>query len=103
MAYIPPYSGMNILAYVGVGYVFNKYLRDKRRGWWMTYNYVTSAAMDVGLALCAIAIFFFVQLPGGSMAEWWGVTVINTADYEGATVRETVAEGETFGPTTWKW
>lgn len=103
MSYVPPYSAMNILAYCSVGWIFNKYIRDRARGWWMTYNYVTSAAMDIGLALCAIAIFFFVQLPGGSMPDWWGVTVVNTADYEGATIRKTVSGNETFGPKTWKW
>lgn len=104
MGYVPPYSAMNILAYCSVGFIFQKYIRDKFRGWWMQYNYVTSAAMDVGLALCALAIFFFVQLPGGNMSSWWGVNVLNTVDYEGDNWQKTAPEGG-FGPPngTWKW
>ena len=69
-------------------------------------NYVTSAALDIGLALCALAIFFFVQLPGASMPVWWGVNItMNTLDQEGAAVRQTVADGQIFGPPagSWKW
>jgi hypothetical protein len=72
----------------------------------MQYNYITSAALDVGLALCALAIFFFVQLPGAVMPDWWGITVYeNTLDSEGAAVRQTVPDGQIFGPPkgTWKW
>lgn len=36
----------------------------------MTYNYVTSAALDTGLALAAIFIFFLVLLPVGSFPAW---------------------------------
>jgi len=69
-------------------------------------NYVTSAALDIGLALCALAIFFSVQLPGASMPVWWGVNItMNTLDQEGAAVRQTVPEGQIFGPPagSWKW
>ncbi|EME50295.1 hypothetical protein DOTSEDRAFT_68981 [Dothistroma septosporum NZE10] len=103
MGYVPPYSAMNILAYCSVGFIFQKYIYDRFRGWWMNYNYVTSAGMDVGLAICAIVIFFCVQLPGGVMPSWWGVSVVNTVDYMGAAVRDTVTGNQTFGPATWKW
>ena len=71
----------------------------------MNYNYITSAAMDVGLALCAIIIFFCVSLPGGSMTSWWGTTVIETIDFDAMAVQKTVdvTKGEYFGPRTWKW
>lgn len=71
----------------------------------MGYNYVTSAALDVGLALMAIFIFFFVQLPGATMPDWWGTTVLNTADQNQEAIKLTVADGEIFGPPrgSWKW
>lgn len=70
----------------------------------MQYNYVTSAAMDVGLALCNIVLFFCVLLPGKSMPEYWGTTITTrTADGAGSNVRKIVADGEYFGPRTWKW
>ncbi|KAL5376381.1 hypothetical protein DPSP01_010492 [Paraphaeosphaeria sporulosa] len=104
LGYVPPYSPMNILAWCLFGYVFNKYIRSRYLGWWMQYNYVTSAALDVGLALCAILLFFCVQLPGGAMPDYWGTTIIGrTVDGAGTAVRNVVADGETFGPKTWKW
>jgi hypothetical protein len=55
-----------------LGFIFNKWIRNTYRGWWMRYNYLTSAALDVGLALCGLIIFFFVLLPGGKMPKYWG-------------------------------
>ncbi|KAF2225366.1 small oligopeptide transporter-like protein [Elsinoe ampelina] len=104
MGYVPPYSAMNILSWVLVGYIFNRLIRNKFRGWWMQYNYVTSAALDVGLAICAIFLFFCVQLPGGAMPEWWGVNIVGaTVDGAQTAVRKVVTDGEIFGPKVWKW
>ncbi|KAJ8113656.1 hypothetical protein OPT61_g4264 [Boeremia exigua] len=104
MSYVPPYSPMNILSWCSIGFIFNKWIRNKYRGWWMEYNYITSAAFDVGLALCAIFLFFCVQLPGGKMPEYWGTAIVGkTLDGAGAAVRKVVGDGETFGPKTWKW
>ena len=72
----------------------------------MEYNYVTSAALDVGLALCAIFLFFCVQLPGAGMPEYWGTSIVGrTVDGAGAAIRKVVdvEAGEYFGPRTWKW
>jgi len=70
----------------------------------MEYNYITSAGLDVGLALCAIILFFCVQLPGGAMPDYWGSTIVSTTlDGAGGNVRKVVADGEYFGPRTWKW
>ncbi|KAH3944083.1 hypothetical protein HBI56_034190 [Parastagonospora nodorum] len=106
MSYVPPYSPMNILSWVLVGYVFNKWIRNKYRGWWMQYNYITSAALDVGLALCNILLFFCVLLPGAAMPDYWGTTwVAETLDMSQQAVRSVVAKGEYFGPRKgeWKW
>ncbi|KAI5244782.1 small oligopeptide transporter-like protein [Aureobasidium subglaciale] len=104
-SYVPPYSAMNILSWVFVGYAFNRFIRNKYRGWWLEYNYITSAAWDVGLAVCAIIIFFCVQLPGAAMPDYWGTTIVSTTldgAYEG-NVRQTVTGDDYFGPRTWKW
>ncbi|PNS17217.1 Sexual differentiation process protein isp4 [Sphaceloma murrayae] len=104
MGYVPPYTAMNILSWVFVGYIFNKWIRNKYRGWWMQYNYITSAAFDVGLALCNIFLFFCVLLPGAEMPAWWGVNIVGeTLDGAQSAVRKTVADGEIFGPKSWKW
>jgi OPT family oligopeptide transporter len=46
---IPPATPLNYLSWGIVGFVFNKYIRGRYRGWWMQYNYVFSAGLDVGL------------------------------------------------------
>ena len=41
----------------------------------MRYNYILSAALDAGVALSVIIIFFTVQYPkGGFELNWWGNT-----------------------------
>lgn len=72
----------------------------------MQYNYITSAALDVGLALCNILLFFCVLLPGAAMPDYWGTTwVAETLDISQQAVRSVVAKGEYFGPRKgeWKW
>ena len=68
----------------------------------MRYNYILSAALDSGVAIALIVIFFSLQLPkDGVFINWWGNTVwMNTLDAIGAPFK-TVAPGETFGPATW--
>lgn len=68
----------------------------------MRYNYILSAALDSGVAIALIIIFFTLQLPkGGINIDWWGNTVwMNTLDAMGAPFY-TLAPGEIFGPTTW--
>jgi hypothetical protein len=36
------------------------------------YNYVLAAALDTGLALSAIIIFFCITYPGAVFPDWWG-------------------------------
>lgn len=68
----------------------------------MRYNYILSAALDSGVAIALIVIFFSLQLPkGGVTLNWWGNTVWqNTLDAIGAPFT-TLQPGQTFGPTTW--
>ncbi|KAF7327111.1 OPT oligopeptide transporter [Mycena kentingensis (nom. inval.)] len=91
---IPPANSNNYVTWAIVGFIFQ-------------YNYVLSAALDAGLAVSAVLIFFCLQYPRNgtigqnTIATWWGNTVYaNTAD--GAkTPMITLAEGDTFGPATW--
>ena len=39
--------------------------------WWMRYNYILSLALDFGLAMGALVIFFTVVFPGGGQTGWW--------------------------------
>jgi hypothetical protein len=74
--YIPPATPLIYLSWGLVGFIFNKLIRSRRRGWWLKYNYITSAALDSGLALSTIIIFFALLLPQINPPQWWGNTVI---------------------------
>lgn len=45
-----------------LGFIFMWYLRRYRNEWWKRYNYVTSAAMDTGVALSGLACYFLLQV-----------------------------------------
>ena len=73
----------------------------------MTVVDVLSAAMDSGVALSSVLIFFTLQYPKkgtiglNSVQSWWGNTVpFNTADGMKAPLL-TVPDGQTFGPAEW--
>lgn len=96
----PPATGLNYTSGFVIGYIFN-YLIKKRWGkWWLKYNFVLSCALDVGLALSGIVIFFCLQYPGASL-NWWGNEVFNnTADGLGTPWKPLPAKGY-FGPDSW--
>lgn len=104
---IPPASAINYVPWAIVGFIFQYVIRRRHFGWWAKYNYVLSAALDSGVAIAVIVIFFCLQFPKGgeigldSIQSWWGNTVYtNTADFKGTPLR-VLGEGETFGPATW--
>ncbi|KAF9318307.1 OPT super, partial [Podila minutissima] len=41
-------------------------------GWWSRYNYLTSAAMDSGLAISGLVIYFALQANNIDFPNWWG-------------------------------
>ena len=99
--FFPPSTGMNFTSWFIVAAIFQWFVRRFHFRWWMRYNYILSAALDSGVAISLIVIFFSLQLPkGGVDLVWWGNTVWqNTLDAMGAPF-STVAPGETFGPKT---
>lgn len=99
---LPPATGINYSAWFAVGAVFQYFMRRFHFRWWMRFNYILSAALDSGVAISLIVIFFALQLPkGGINLVWWGNTVWqNTADAMGAPFIS-LAPGQTFGPSTW--
>ncbi|KAJ7638950.1 OPT oligopeptide transporter [Roridomyces roridus] len=100
---IPPASAINYVPWAIVGCVFQYFIRRRHFAWWTKYNYVLSAAMNAGVAISAVLIFFCLQYPrGGSIGAntiqtWWGNTVYsNTLDGQKMPFIS-LAEGETFG------
>jgi OPT family oligopeptide transporter len=101
-ANIPPATPTTYMSWFIVGTVFNKYIRGKWTGWWMRYNYITSAALDSGLILCTIVIVLCFSLTNTLAPQWWGtVGYQNTLDYQGDAIQVILDEGETFGPSSW--
>jgi hypothetical protein len=68
----------------------------------MQYNYVLSAGLDVGLALCTILIFLTLNLTSTDFPSWWGTDIAqNTMDASDSAIQIVLPEGQTFGPKTW--
>ncbi|OAD76693.1 hypothetical protein PHYBLDRAFT_142208 [Phycomyces blakesleeanus NRRL 1555(-)] len=55
-----------------IGFVFNFFIKRRWSAWWKKYNYVLSAALDSGVAICAIVIFFAFQYSDIKFPQWWG-------------------------------
>jgi len=99
---IPPATPLNYLSWGVVGFIFNKWIRNRYRGWWMRFNYITSAALDSGLAISTILLVLTISLTNTDAPNWWGnVGIYNTMDYLGTAVSKIVPDGTTFGPSTW--
>jgi len=103
---IPPASAVNYVPWTIVGFIFQFVIRRRHFSWWAKYNYVLSAALDSGVAIAAIVIFFALQFPlndtigARTIQTWWGNNVyLNTADGRGASLLPVPPGG--FGPKTW--
>ncbi|KAG8904835.1 hypothetical protein FRB99_001091 [Tulasnella sp. 403] len=104
---IPPASAINYVPWAIVGFIFQYVIRRRHFAWWAKYNYVLSAALDSGVALSVILIFFCLQYPKNgtigaeTIQTWWGNTVYaNTADAKGTPMYKLPAKGY-FGPDSW--
>ncbi|KAI0271688.1 small oligopeptide transporter [Gloeopeniophorella convolvens] len=104
---IPPATAVNYVPWAVVGFIFQFLVRRRAFNWWTKYNYVLAAALDAGLAISIIVIFFALQFPKNgtigqnSILTWWGNTVPFTGADGNALPKKTVPDGMTFGPTTW--
>lgn len=102
MGELPPATPLSYLSWCMVGFVSQKVIRNRYRGWWMRYNYITSAGLDVELAICTIVIIAALNLTGTTFPKWWGNEApAGTLDYLEVSIQKKVAQGETFGPANW--
>lgn len=76
LSWIPPATGLNFSVWAIVCYIFNYELRKRKKDWWKKYNMTLSAALDSGLAIGVVVIFFGIVFPGWmSGFKWWGTEV----------------------------
>ncbi|KAF8879962.1 OPT oligopeptide transporter [Infundibulicybe gibba] len=101
---IPPATAINYVPWAGVGLSSSSSSdgATSRGG-----QNVLSAALDSGVAISILFIFFTLQFPkngtigANNIAKWWGNTVMTEgADFAGTPVRP-LAPGQTFGPSSW--
>ncbi|EXJ88182.1 OPT family small oligopeptide transporter [Capronia coronata CBS 617.96] len=102
MGLVPPATGVNFSSWWVVNVIFNFFIKRRRPAWWNKYNYVLSAALDCGVAVSTVIIFFCILLPGGKL-DWWGNSVYaKTADGLGTPWKGLPARGY-FGPEKGTW
>jgi len=70
---MPPAQPVMFVSWFILGIVFQFYIFRYRNSWWSKYNYVLSAAMDTGVAICGLFLFFAFQSRGIEV-NWWGNT-----------------------------
>ncbi|KAI8098534.1 OPT family small oligopeptide transporter [Halteromyces radiatus] len=68
----PPAPTNAATTWAAVGFVFNFFIKRRYNGWWRKYNYVLSAALDSGVAVSAIVIFFAFHYSNINFPTWWG-------------------------------
>ena len=74
---MPPASGINYISWAATGFIFNYLIRRFHFRWWMRYNYILSAALDSGVGISMIVVFFALQFPSGRVKfDWWGNTYV---------------------------
>ncbi|GAA6016258.1 hypothetical protein JCM10207_000448 [Rhodosporidiobolus poonsookiae] len=94
---IPPANTMQYSAWFLTAFAFNYVVRRRAFQWWKRYTYLLSAALDTGVALATIIIFFALSYHNVKFT-WWGNTVgSNTMDAKGTPWLAT-PKGTTFGP-----
>ncbi|UJR10190.1 hypothetical protein I4U23_014405 [Adineta vaga] len=71
-AIMPPAPPGNFPSWLLVGFIFNFILARYARAWWKRYAYVFSAAMDCGVAVGILIIFFVLQNNKIDFPTWWG-------------------------------
>lgn len=103
---IPPATPMIYMSWFIVGTIFNKFIKNRWNGWWLRFNYITSAALDSGLVIATTIIVLTLSLTGTAAPVWWGNpggAAFDTVDAQGSAIQKFLGEGETFGPPPGSW
>lgn len=99
---IPPASPLNYLSWGIVGFLFQYLIKKKHFAWWSRLNFLTSSALDLGLALSTLVIFFAFTLNEIDPPKWWGNDIVtSTMDFQDTAIQVVLPPGQTFGPSVW--
>ncbi|KAF2398273.1 OPT-domain-containing protein [Trichodelitschia bisporula] len=102
LSWIPPATGLNFSVWALVCYLFNDVIRKRKKEWWTKYTMTLSAALDSGLAVGVVLVFFGVVFPGWMDGfKWWGTEVYKQGCDWKACAYKPMAPGERFGPPQW--
>ncbi|KAL2024538.1 hypothetical protein VTK56DRAFT_7581 [Thermocarpiscus australiensis] len=102
LGWIPPATGLNFSVWAVVCYAFNHAVRRRAPGWWAKYSMTLSAALDSGLAMGIVVVFFGVVFPGWTEGfRWWGTEVYKRGCDWRACAYRSVPQGGRFGPDVW--
>ncbi|KAK1752304.1 sexual differentiation process protein isp4 [Echria macrotheca] len=98
---IPPATPLNYLSWGIVGFVFQYWVKKHYSGWWSRLNYLTSSALDLGLALSTI-VLFAMNMSGIRGPDWWGNRITRTTmDARHKAIQVVLPPGQKFGPDSW--
>ncbi|KAJ1659701.1 hypothetical protein IWQ61_001254 [Dispira simplex] len=67
----PPGPALVYPVWFAACYLFNRWIYRRFRAWWERFAFIFSVAMDSGLAVAGLFIFFFFQSTGLNV-NWWG-------------------------------
>ncbi|KAH8673569.1 OPT oligopeptide transporter protein-domain-containing protein [Xylariales sp. PMI_506] len=99
---IPPATPLNYFSWGVVGFIFQYWIKKRHFNWWSRLNFLTSSALDFGLALGTLFMFFVFTLNNINPPKWWGNDVITTTmDYKDTAIQRVLPPGEKFGPKVW--
>ena len=73
---IPSTTVVNYTSWITVETIFNYFIFKYHKSWWQCYNYVLSAALDVGLDFMAILLYFALGLDN-TCINWWGASGVH--------------------------
>ncbi|ORY79876.1 OPT oligopeptide transporter protein-domain-containing protein [Protomyces lactucae-debilis] len=103
MTWVPPAGGLNFSSWALVGYLSNHVLKRRRPDLWGKYNFVASAALDMGLASALVVGFFslvYTNVLKDYGLEFGKQVYKQTCDWQGCT-RLPLPERGFFGRDVW--
>lgn len=82
---IPTSTGIHYGSWMVAVLLFNFIIHKRNPSWWRNYNLILASALDCGVAIAAIIVYFAITYTGASgNYTWWGTTVVSsTCDSKG--------------------